>query len=353
MKIKTAIISCGMIANSAHIPAYKYFSEDFCIVAVCDVNEKAAQETAERHGIERYYTDVDEMLAREKPDLVSVCAPNFLHKELTEKALLAGANVLCEKPLTASYDDAKYLFELADERGLLLMACQTMRFTPDRIAAKREIDWGTLGEIYYAEFSRIRRRGIPTWGTFHIKEKNGGGAFIDIGVHMIDSVVWLLGNPKIKSASAVCYKNHANEIGSLKGSGALTGEVANSRRFDPDEMDVEDMCAGSLFFENGLCVNFKTAWAANLPEESSVRLSGKRAGLTLPEGVIYSGENETQELTIREDEYANEAFSGHFHIIDNIREVLLYGEAPIVKPEETLNVCKIIDLIYKSAEEKK
>ena len=65
-----------MIANSAHIPAYRQFSDDFEIVAVSDINPAAAQDTAKRHGIDRFYTDASEMLEKEKPDVVSVCVPN-------------------------------------------------------------------------------------------------------------------------------------------------------------------------------------------------------------------------------------------------------------------------------------
>lgn len=168
--IKVCIISCGMITNSAHIPAYRHFGDDFCISAVSDINETAAKETAKRHGIPNFYQNAEEMLEKEKPDLVSVCVPNCFHKEYTLMALNHGANVLCEKPLAFAYADAKEMFDTAERNGKLLMACQSMRFTPDRLAAKKFIDEGNLDNIYYGEFSRIRRRGIPTWGTFHMKK---------------------------------------------------------------------------------------------------------------------------------------------------------------------------------------
>lgn len=347
-KIKVAIISCGMIANSAHIPAYKYF-EDYEICAVCDMNEKSAKDTALKHGIEKYYTDADKMLDIEKPDIVSVCAPNMLHKEYTLKALNAGSNVICEKPLAITYNDAKEMYDLAEKKGKILVACQSMRFTPDRLAAKKLLEKNKT-EIYYGEFSRIRRRGTPTWGTFHIKEKNGGGCFIDIGVHMLDALIWLMGNPQIKEVIATCGKNHAGEIGSLKGSGALTGDVENARAFNPDEMNVEDFCSGSLLFENNLRVNFKTSWCANLQDESSIRLSGKDFGISLPECKIYTGENDENSLAPVETLYNFTPFPGHYYIIDNMRKVLKGEKELIIKPEETLNVTKIIEMIYKSAE---
>ena len=88
---KVCIISCGMIANSAHIPAFKQFGEDYEIVGVCDVNENAARETAERHGIANYYTDAKEMLSKEKPDVVSVCVPEVF------ETIICSAEWRCEK----------------------------------------------------------------------------------------------------------------------------------------------------------------------------------------------------------------------------------------------------------------
>ncbi|MBR0277497.1 MAG: Gfo/Idh/MocA family oxidoreductase [Clostridia bacterium] len=347
---KVCIISCGMITNSAHIPAYKNFPEDFEITAVCDTNEEAAKGTAERHGIPRYYTDAEKMLREEKPDVVSVCVPNFLHKKMTMLALSYGCNVMCEKPVAYAYDDAKEMYDYAKKQGKLLIACQSMRFTPDRLAAKKLIDEGKIGDIYYGEFKRVRRRGIPTWGKFHIKEFSGGGAFVDIGVHMVDSVIWLMGNPKVKSVSATTSKHFANEIGSLKDSGALTGEVHTASKFNPDEMNVEDFSCGTISFYNGARVNFVVSWAANLPEASDIVISGQNCGISLPDCKMYSGADKIETLETKPNLYEGEAFSGHFYLMDNLRKVLKGEEELIVTPEETINVAKILEGIYKSAE---
>lgn len=347
---KVCIISCGMITNAAHIPAYRRFPEDFEIVGVCDVNEEAAKETAARHHIAHYYTDAAVMLAREKPDVVSVCVPNCFHKEYTLLSLNAGANVLCEKPLAFTKKDAEEMFSCAKRNGKLLMACQSMRFTPDRLAAKRYLETcGMTDDIYYGELSRTRRRGIPTWGTFHMKKISCGGAFVDIGVHMIDALVWLMGNPKIKSVSGVAMQNHRNEIGSLKGSGALAGQVYRQRVFSPEEMDVEDFSCGMLRFENGAHVSFKVAWAANMPETSDIRLIGRKSGIFLPECRIYAGEAEEKTLEPAACPY-DVPFPGHMYLADNLRQVLKGSAKPVVTPEETVNVSAVIEMFYRSAE---
>lgn len=349
--IRVALIGAGMIASAAHVPAYRHRSDVFEIVAVFDAFEASAKSTAESNGIAAWYTDAKKMLEEVKPDLVSVCVPNAFHKEYVMLALNAGCHVLCEKPLAFTYRDAVEMYALAEKQGKILIACQSMRYTPDRLAAKAYVDQGKVGDIYYASFSRIRRRGIPTWGRFHMKQSSCGGALVDIGVHMLDAMLWLMGNPKIASVTANCTRNHAFETGDLVSSGARTGSVANARKFDPNEMDVEDFAAGTIRFENGCVANFNTAWAANMPESSAISLVGNKTGVFLPECDIYYGSDGHEKLPAEPDKYGAEAFPGHFHIIDNLADALC-GKADIaIKPEQTIQVSAVMEMFYRSAEE--
>lgn len=348
--INVAVIGCGMIANSAHIPAYLENKEDYRVVAVADFNIESAKATAEKHNIPNYYNSVDKMLEEQKPQLVSVCTPNLYHKEYVKKALMSGANVLCEKPLATTYADAEELFSLAKEQNRVLMACQSLRFLPERLAAKELLDKGEVGPVYYAEFSRIRRRGIPTWGNFHIKSASGGGALLDIGVHALDSAIWLMGNPKPYSVTASLQKVHANEVGSDKASGALKGGVDTSG-FDPDKMDVESFASGLVKFENGAALNFKVSWAANLREENNIVISGEKCGIDTENKKIYSNADTVTDLKVSENGFKSEPFYGHFCLIKNMADVMLRGGVPAVLPEETLNVTAILEAAYLSAEE--
>ena len=349
--IRVALIGAGMIATSAHIPAFRHRSDVFELVAVFDTFETAAKTAAETAGIPAWYSDAKQMLAEVKPDLVSVCVPNAYHKEYVMLALSAGCHVLCEKPLAFTYRDAVEMYDYAEKQGKLLVASQSMRYTPDRLAAKAYIEAGQVGDIYYADFSRIRRRGIPTWGRFHMKASSCGGALVDIGVHMLDAMLWLMGNPKIAAVTATCSRNHAFETGDLVSSGARTGSVANARKFDPNEMDVEDFAVGSIRFENGCVANFTTAWAANMPESSAISLVGKKKGVFLPNCDIYYGADGHETLSAQPDPYGAEAFPGHFHIVDNLADVLTGKGELEIKPEETIQVSAVMELSYRSAEE--
>lgn len=144
-------------------------------------------------------------------------------------------------------------------------------------------------------------------------------------------------------------QNHKNEIGSLIDSGALTGEVHRQRVFHPEEMDVEDFSCGTLTFENGARIQFKVAWAANMPESSDILLVSRKAGLSLPSGKLYFGETGEKQLPMSPCPY-DTPFPGHVYLIDNLRKVLQDSEEPVVKPEETIRVSQIIEMFYRSAE---
>lgn len=349
---KVCIIGAGMIASGAHIPAYRNHPEEYEILGVCDVNAGAAKYCAEKNGIPHFFTDAREMLERIRPDIVSVCVPNVFHKPYVLLCAEYGAHILCEKPLALCRADAEEMFGAAKRAGVLLVACQSMRFTDDRLCAKKLIDEGALGNIYYSEFSRIRRRGTPMWGAFLKKELNGGGAFLDIGVHMLDAVVWLTGNKKPLSVvgSMGKYLAHDTLESSLTDSGALTGKLYGSAASDREKMDVEDFASGSILFEGGLRCNFKTAWSANLPDETAITLCGDKAGLSLPELRVYGGFAGLKADILPQcgivNPYRDHPFFGHMRLVDHLTGVLR-GECELmIRPEETVNVSDIIGKFY-------
>ena len=130
---RVAIIGTGMICNAAHIPAYKAMGDKVKIVAVADIREEAAKETAARHNIPKYYVDAYEMLEKEKPDIISVCTPNAYHVEYTLAGLRAGCDVFCEKPVAVKYTDAEMVFAEAEKLGKHLFVTQSLRFFKDYV----------------------------------------------------------------------------------------------------------------------------------------------------------------------------------------------------------------------------
>lgn len=353
-QIKVAIIGAGMIANEGHIPAYRACGQDVYLSAVCDCNAEAVARCARRHDIPHFYEKAEEMLEKEKPDLVSITTPNRTHTALTRLALEHGANVLCEKPMAMDYHEAQGLFDLAKDKGLYLISCQTQRFRPEYFYAREYIQDGMLGTPYYGEINRIRRRGIPAWGHFLNKSANGGGALADIGVHAIDAMLWLMGNPKVTGVlgNAAAPIIHSGETvrSSMQESGAF-GAKEGSVFIQTQDSDVEEFASGIIRTE-GPSINFKIAWAANLPNANRLTILGDKMGIEVPDMHIYSSVGRNQADVVPRvfplGPWDREAFFGHYYLIDNIVKCLHGKEAMIVTPDEVLNCIAAIDLFYKS-----
>ncbi len=336
--MKIVIVGAGFAARVVHLPGYKACNTP--VAAVCDLDAARAQKLAADFGIPKVYSDWREMIEAEKPDLVSVCLPNALHRDITIAALEAGAHVLCEKPLATSVAEAREMFDAARKAGRVLMAGQHRRYDAEARAIKRVIDSGALGEIYHVEVDALRRLGIPTWGAFHQKSASAGGALFDIGVHMLDQAIWLIGNPKPISVSAIIQRR----FGTRPDIARIMGNT-----WDPEKFDVEDFAVAFVRFENGTTLVLRAAWAAHIPKNHfAVSLLGTEGGATTSPPAFYH---------LRGGVLADETFPNVQP--RNTYEAQMRGFLPAlrgerelpVKEEETMNVQRILSAAYRSAEE--
>ena len=338
--MKIAIIGAGFITRIGHLPGYTAAGAGPDIVAICDVRSDRAAALAQQFDLSpRIYTDWREMLERERPDVVSVCLPNALHEEPVLAALAAGAHVLCEKPLATSVASAERMFAAAQRAGRRLMAAQNFRWSPGTLAVRSAVEEGQLGHIYYAEATALRRLGIPGWGDFHRAEMSAGGPLLDIGVHMLDQTLWLMGNPCALRVSAVIERR----FGQRPEIAALAGNA-----WDPERFDVEDFAVAFVRLEGGAAIVLRASWAAHLetPTVMSTRLVGTEAGATTDPAAIYrlrGGLPTEERFTKLPESRAYQLEVAHFLAVAR-------GEAePIVREEETLNVQRILNAAYESA----
>ncbi|MFW6162024.1 MAG: Gfo/Idh/MocA family protein [Planctomycetota bacterium] len=357
-KLKVGVIGTGMIAVAGHIPAWKNLGAEAELVGVADILEDRAKLVAETEGVPHAYGDWEEMLDELDLDIVSVCTPNTYHKEQTLAALQAGAHVLCEKPVATCHADAVEMFDEAEAQGRHLMVGQSSRFSERSRAAKEICDSGRLGEVYFAETFFLRRRGVPTWGQFHMKEHSGGGPIYDLGVHAIDLLFWLMGTPTVKAVSGVTYRKFGNRdeglATSLAESGAPLG-VLTPRPYDYTDFDVEDMAAGFIRLAGGAAVAFKTSWAANIPENrGGTTLLGTDGGLVLdPLTLVTNMGSYPVNVQPRVPADRRVAFSGHWMEIEHFVRVIRGDEELAVTRDEVLTVIRTLDALYESAAEGK
>ncbi|MBD3184306.1 gfo/Idh/MocA family oxidoreductase [Candidatus Poribacteria bacterium] len=261
--VKLGLIGAGGIAQ-AHMRAMSEVS-GVEIAAASDLIESNVKRTAERWGIPKTFTDYNEMLKMDELDGVIVCTPTAVHAPPTIAALKAGKHVLCEKPMEASLDAATEMVATAHKTGKILMIALKLRYTPQVIKAKKIINEGTLGDIYYAETVADRRRGNPG-GSFIRKATAGFGAAADIGVYALDTALYLMGHPKPVAVM-----------------GMTSNYLSLHNTWNPalKETEVEDFATGWILFENGARLVFKTCWCMNMDSLGGTIFLGTKAGLRI------------------------------------------------------------------------
>jgi len=212
-KLKAGVIGTGM--GRYHMEGFATHPQSE-LTAVCDLNVPEAQAFADKYGAKHVFRDYRKMIAMEELDIVAVATPNYLHAKMTIAALKAGKDVLCEKPIAIRLADAEAMVRAAKRRGKRLMINVGMRFDPVHEELRQRVGRGELGEVYYARSHWIRRKGIPfavfpptgemARGEWFVKKRQaGGGALIDIGVHLFDLAWWLIGSPRPTSVLASMY----------------------------------------------------------------------------------------------------------------------------------------------------
>lgn len=337
--LRIGIIGVGGIARSAHIPGYLALPDEAELVACADVAFDRAQAVASEFGIPHAFGDYQEMLRSVPLDAVSVCTPNKYHAPVTIAALEAGCHVLCEKPPALSAVEAEAMADKARSVGKVLTFGLHYRFRSEVQACKRMVDAGELGPIYFARVDAVRRRGIPGWGVFTNKALQGGGPVIDIGVHMLDLALYLMGYPKPRQVLATTYRS----LGGRPGVGVLGA-------WDWERFEVEDLAAAMIKFEDGATILLETSFAQNIEEleRMNVRLSGELGGANLfPFKVFKEMHGGLFDLTPAWLPPLRTAYTEEIsHFLRACR-----GEVePCVTLDEAVRLQQILDAIYRSAE---
>lgn len=283
-KIKVAVIGCGTIANSAHIPSYAN-NPDCEIKYFCDIIPERAEAAVQTYGKGIAIADYHEILKDPEVEAVSICTPNRMHSVISIDCLRAGKHVLCEKPAARIYREALEMQKVQHETGKILNIGVCNRFNPAVRKIKELIDGGVLGNIYHVDVSFRSSRSIPgLGGAFTTKAIAGGGVLIDWGVHFLDIVMYCCGDPAVKTVTGTAYsmlgKDMPNYVYENMWS-EMTKDLNGT-------YDVDDYVT-ALVRTEGPTISINGAWAQNIEEPAMfIDFLGDKAGIHLNYGADFT-----------------------------------------------------------------
>lgn len=339
-QLGVAIIGTGTIANShmrslsQHKPAQ--------VVAVFDIIDTLARQFAGKWTIPNVASSLEEVLERKDVDAVIVATPPFAHMEPTVAALEAGKHVLCEKPFALDPNEAEKMTKTAERTGKYLAVCSARRRCGAAMRrAQAMAKSGQLGAVYYVRDSQFRVRGRPGidilkdthW--FLDSRRAGGGALIDIGVYEIDAMLWVLGNPKVRTV--LCQ----TKMG--------IGHPAPA----PLVQDVEDHAVVMFTADNGAAGVLEITWSSNISGANSFLVFGTEAGLRFnPLTYIQPGRLNPQraiEERVLPGNVEDGSSQGFGDVSQQFVDAVLAGREPYTPARDALEVTRVMHAAYESA----
>jgi predicted dehydrogenase len=265
--VKVGVVGVGW-AGQQHIKAYAGL-DGVELIGIAGLEEETRRSLAEEFGVPFDVERWEDLLELEGLEAVSVAVPTFLHAPIAIAALERGLHVLSEKPIALNGSEADSMVAAARSAGRVLEVAFNHRRRGDVQKLRGLIEDGQLGRPYYTKAWWLRRTGIPTLGSWFTQSTlAGGGPLVDIGVHVLDFALYLLGNPAVKSVSASTYD--------LLGTNGFGGsrESAKSGAGGDAKFDVEDLATVFMRLQDGGTLLLEASWAMH-------RADGDQFGATL------------------------------------------------------------------------
>ncbi|PID57300.1 MAG: dehydrogenase [Ignavibacteriae bacterium] len=324
---KIVVIGLGGVAQLVHLPILSKI-KSVKIAAVSELNKTRLKTIAEKFNVKEKYTDYKEMLNHVEFDAAIISTPTNTHKQIAIDCLNSGKDVLVEKPIALSYQEAKEIDDAAKKNKRKVMVGMNFRFRPDAMMLKSLINSGELGDIFYIKCGWARKQSSnQKW--FNKKNLSGGGVLLDLGIVLLDTALWLLDFPKIKNVT--------------------------SQNFSHTRQTVEDSSVGLIRFNSNAVLNYEVSWSVQ-DETDKFRLSafGKEgAGYLNPlkaykkvdsTKVDYTLNSRAEQKNLFRKSYENEIK----HFIGAIKDSI-----PLISSsEEALFRMKLIENLYQSAKNK-
>ncbi len=353
-KLRFGVIGCGWIGTAKHIQTLAKHP-DASLVALCDILPERMDAAEKQYGLAgvKKYADYRDLCADKDIDVVHICTPNMLHHEMAMAAFANGKHVHCEKPLATTSAHAIEMVATARKAGKRLTIGHQRRFFSSVQYMKRLVEAGELGEIYYAKALDARRRGVPTWGDYMKKARNGGGILFDGAPHSLDLTMYLMDDFKPVSVYGKVLSKMRHET-----EGNPWGV------WDHEHSDVEDTGFAMITMEGGATIYLEAAWLINmLGYANSTLLVGTKAGVDMQGkdgavrvNTIYNGKMAVMEPEVYSpmaalvggEEIGDRNAAGYE--LDDWIQALKHDREPLIKAEQGIPVVQIIEAVFRSSE---
>ncbi|HEY4954013.1 MAG TPA: Gfo/Idh/MocA family oxidoreductase [Gemmatimonadaceae bacterium] len=325
LEYRIALVGAGAIAQLAHLPVLAKV-KGATLVAICDNDGPKAGALAQRLGVPDVFTDIDELLEYDRLDAVIIATPNHLHEPHVLRALKARVHVLCERPLSLTSAGVNRILTAAQAAGKMVVVGNNHRFRSDVQQLNRFLQGGELGKIVGMRAGHYQF-GTGEHGWRFRKAEAGGGVFFEHGYPLLDLALWLADFPEPLRVSA--HTGHVRS-GAVEDSMLVNLECANGANFS---FDVSWSYVGQD----------ERWWFEVISTRGSARLAPLRVVKELngrPTNVSPTG------AAARESVFLQSYRAELAHFV-----AMLGNQAPYEAPDDQLKVMRVMEAIYRSAEE--
>lgn len=325
--LRIGLVGAGLIARRSHLPAFAALDRAR-VTAVASGRVESAQSASDEFSIDRVYGSWQELVADPEIDAVDICAVNSLHAPIAIAAARAGKHVLVEKPMAISLPEADEMISAAGEAGVILMVAHNLRFAPVFGELKRLVDKEVIGPVHSVRAAFMHAGPDESWGAtsdwFWLEDTAGGGAVLDLGIHMIDLLRWIIDRPVLEVSAMV------------------------SRMTKPTF--AEDNAIVIMRFAGDVLASVQTSWTARPFPDNQVVVQGEQGriivGRTAAEPIVVyrqgAGEIEKEAPEVPTD-------SRYGNLFEHFVETALNGSAPLVSGRDGRDSLAVALAAYESA----
>jgi len=329
--IRVGVVGAGAIAQIAHLPVLRKL-KGVQVVGICDNDGPKARALAARFETGAAYDDIEEMLEIAKVDAVVICTPNHLHEAHAVSALAAGANVLVERPLALTAAGAARVAKAAERYQRTLLVAMNNRFRADVQAVRVFLKGGELGQLSTIRCGwQVFRQAHHSLGWRSRRAESGGGVIVDLALPMLDLALWLAGNPEVERVSA--YLDRAPGLG----------------------RQVDEIGAAHLFCKGGPSIFCDVSWRyVGGGERTWLDIQGDKGSAAISPLRIFKELHGTPtDVTPtgaagRENPFSASYRSEWAYFLAGVR-----GEIRVTPPDDQLQLHRVLEAIYKSADEQR